>query len=167
MTTDKTPVTLATAKHGGCMQLGDGRTINKIARELLADQIYGNAKHVFTVIGDDEIAVTCGDAVRAIKAALSAQPSPVDMVNPISPSTAGQGDAVEHAKNLDLARAGSPLVASRVAALLGSKQTSSPSGIKLFHCEINVSPVVPPEITPPGCVWGTLTTCFKCNAESL
>ncbi len=81
--------------------------------------------------------------------------------------TTDKTHAVEHAKNRDLMRAGFHLVASRVAALLRSKQTSRPSFIKPFHCEINVSSVMRPEITPPGCVWGTLPTCFKCNAEPL
>lgn len=36
MSNDKT---LATAKHGGCVQLGDGLAIEKRAREMLADQI--------------------------------------------------------------------------------------------------------------------------------
>ena len=151
------PATMATVKHGGCVQLGDGL------------QLANEWGHVFAGDGHDMAGANKNTIRRFIQAidALSAQPSPVDMVNPISPATAGQGDAVEHTKNLDLLRAGTPLVASRVAALLGSKQTSIPSGIKPFHCEINVSPVVPPEITPPGCVWGTLTTCFKRNAESL
>lgn len=52
---------------------GDGRTINKIARGLLADQMVGHAKHVFTVVGEDEIGVTCGEAVRAIETALAAR----------------------------------------------------------------------------------------------
>lgn len=52
---------------------GDKRAINKIARGLLADQMVGHAKHVFTVAGDDEIGVTCGEAVRAIETALAAR----------------------------------------------------------------------------------------------
>lgn len=67
----------------------------------------------------------------------------------------------------DLAVGLSGLVAIRVAALVRSTQTSRPGFIKPFHCEINVSPVMRPKISPPGSVWGALTSCFKCNAESL
>lgn len=70
MTTDKTPATLATAKHGGCVQLKDGQHV-LVLREMRAQ---------FTDAGSPARTA----ALDAAIAALSAQPSP-----------GGQGDAPE------------------------------------------------------------------------
>ncbi|WP_414553253.1 hypothetical protein [Stenotrophomonas forensis] len=74
---------------------GDGRTINKIARGLLADQMVGHARHVFTVVGDDEIGVTCGEAVRAIETALAAR-QPVAAAVKDSLTVGGGHDLHQH-----------------------------------------------------------------------
>lgn len=74
---------------------GDKRAINKIARGLLADQMVGHAKHVFTVVGDDEIGVTCGEAVRAIETALAAR-QPVAAAVKDSLTVGGGHDLHQH-----------------------------------------------------------------------
>ncbi|HEL5025680.1 TPA: hypothetical protein UOA81_000849 [Stenotrophomonas maltophilia] len=74
MTTDKTAATLATAKHGGCVQLGDGLTIEKRAREMLAAQFDTNGPCAKTAMTAQDT-YTMG-AVRALINALSSQPSP-------------------------------------------------------------------------------------------
>lgn len=70
MTTDKTPATLATAKHGGCVQLEDG----------LPPLPYPN--YPVSKTGLQNNAYTASQMTDYARAALSAQPSPV-----------GQGDA--------------------------------------------------------------------------
>jgi len=67
MTTDKTPATLATAKHGGCVQLADSERARFEA--FLRDNPF--------------MALMAGTAWQVWQAALSAQPSP-----------GGQGDAL-------------------------------------------------------------------------
>ncbi len=71
MTTDKTPATLATVKHGGCVQLGDG----------LPPLPYPN--YPVSKTGLQNNAYTASQMTDYARAALSAQPSP-----------GGQGDAV-------------------------------------------------------------------------
>lgn len=78
MTTDKTPATLATAKPGGCVQLGDWPSIEERARELLAAEyaMAGSTKRADKIIAGFDCAPGTEYALRAIVAALSAQPSP-------------------------------------------------------------------------------------------
>lgn len=140
MTTDKTPATLATAKHGGCVQLGDAvRALpaewRERAEELSVDDAIGLTHQLklkdcadeleaalasmptFPAMGVTDAMVHAFEdaycknweaqrhapegtkelgtffATRAgLEAALSAQPSPSDMGNPISTSPGGQGD---------------------------------------------------------------------------
>lgn len=85
MTIDKAPATLATVKHGGCVQLVDAsHPWPEVDRVLTDAYVAGNEGDEFDMIA----------ARNALYTALSAQPSPVDMVNPISPSPGGQGDAL-------------------------------------------------------------------------
>ncbi|HIE1458422.1 TPA: hypothetical protein ACXJST_000330 [Stenotrophomonas maltophilia] len=80
MTTDNK--TLADAQPGGRVRLGDQPTIENRARELLAAELhkdFGPASAQYVLDGNDDGCT----AMRAIIAALSAQPSP-----------GGQGDAL-------------------------------------------------------------------------
>ncbi|WP_313251133.1 hypothetical protein [Stenotrophomonas indicatrix] len=133
MTTDKTPATLTTAKHGGCVQLGvtvsdeDRAVLQRLQDALPTAGINGWAKGVEVLesllrqsLGQPSRdgqgnarpqfeEYRGGDCERDAQgyytnartaqdwamwqAALSAQPSPSDMGNPISTSPGGQGDA--------------------------------------------------------------------------
>lgn len=72
MSNDKT--TLADVQPGGRVRLGDGPTIEKRARELLAAQFNPEGRALFE--RGEAVVVTTASALNAIKAALSAQPSP-------------------------------------------------------------------------------------------
>jgi len=94
MSNDKT---LATVKHGGCVQLGDGPTIEKQARELLAKEW---EKLSFDAPVEElregcELPPVVAAGVRAIVAALSAHPSP-DGQRDNSDLLAGLRDVEEH-----------------------------------------------------------------------
>lgn len=81
--------TLADAQPGGRVRLGDRMTIEKRARELLAVELhkdFGPASAQYVLDGNDDGCT----AMRAIIAALSAQPSP-----------GGQGDGVRCSKCKD------------------------------------------------------------------
>lgn len=75
----------ATVKPGGCVQLGDGPNIEERARELLAAEyaMVGSTKRADKIIAGFDCSPGTEYALRAIVAALSAQPSP-----------GGQGDAL-------------------------------------------------------------------------
>jgi alkylhydroperoxidase family enzyme len=80
MTTDKTPATLATAKHGGCVQIMP----SDAARTFLAAQYRDDGDKAKAIrINHKSLSDSDRRALRAIEAALSAQPSP-----------GGQGDAL-------------------------------------------------------------------------
>lgn len=91
MTTDKTPATLATVKHGGCVQLGDAPFAWS---ERAKSDALEEGQYAFTEADGKDLGYTacieaCVDAICSVLAlaehrtALSAQPSP-----------GGQGDAV-------------------------------------------------------------------------
>ncbi len=99
MTSEKNtiPASLANVKHGRCVQLAT--VPYDRARELIGDA-YNAGTHG---IGYSQQAMELHDAV------ITTQPSP-----------AGQADAVEHAKNLDLLRAGYHVDAEPRAAALNA-----------------------------------------------
>lgn len=72
------PTTMATVKHGGCVQLGDWPSIEERARELLAAEyaMAGSTKRADKIIAGFDCAPATEYALRAIVATLSAQPSP-------------------------------------------------------------------------------------------
>lgn len=72
MTTDKTPATLATVKHGGCVQLGDGLPPLPKAGYVTGGDFGHEAHNAFTPEQMREYAL----------AALSAQPSPFETLPP-------------------------------------------------------------------------------------
>jgi len=155
MTTDKTPATLATAKPGGCVQLGDQLPPLPKTGYVTGGDFGHEAHNAFTPEQMQDY------ARAAIAAALSAQPSP-----------GGQGDALLREVSVQLesldcgACIGSdaPMedLHGRIAAHLAARQPVGERPLEMRICELRHVSLKPNR----PYVFTVDANCAKCRADA-